>query len=533
MSYQALYRRYRPKKFEEVYGQEQNTYVLKKQISQKVFGHAYLFTGTRGTGKTSTAKIFSRAVNCLNEVDGEPCNQCENCLGIMDERIFDVIEMDAASNNSVDDVRELKEKAKYLPTHTPYKVYIIDEVHMLSKEAFNALLKTLEEPPAHLIFILATTEPHKLPATILSRCQRFDFRRITIGDIANCLSKACEDMGILAEKEALEQIAILAEGAMRDAYSILERCISGQKELRYGDVVSVLGLAEEEIFQNYAMSLSKKDIQSVIEWIGEEYKKGSDFGNLTLGLIRFFRILLLSKVGAETEEMDFWTSEKKKKIKALSGEFQEEGLKEIIIVLSECLQQMKYAKSERLLLECTSIKLMRETRKNQIRQEEINEEQEKNKNQEVKKESSLEFSKEKKVPLSAERKEFSLSKEKEKDFRGSGEIDMPRLMIGWDEYLESVKQQNVSLYALLREGEPEQVDGESVYVRYGEGFGFHKQAIDRPEKKELLERLFEQSFQVKRQFLFFLGQKEESGKKEESLEELVRTKFHGAEIEIE
>ena len=224
--HKALYRVYRPKTFEDVVGQEHIVKTLKNQIKNNNIGHAYLFSGTRGTGKTSTAKIFARAVNCLNPINEEPCNECEICRDTLNDNIMDVVEIDAASNNSVDDIRELRESVKYTPSKAKYKVYIIDEVHMLSQGAFNALLKTLEEPPSYVIFILATTEPHKIPATILSRCQRFDFKRVSSKDIAARMAYICEKEDIEVEDKALNLIARNSQGALRDALSILDQCMS-------------------------------------------------------------------------------------------------------------------------------------------------------------------------------------------------------------------------------------------------------------------------------------------------------------------
>lgn len=225
MSYTALYRKFRPLKFSEMVGQEHITNTLQNQLMQERVGHAYLFSGGRGTGKTSVAKILARAVNCLDPKDGEPCNVCDMCKGILTGAVTDVVEMDAASNNSVDDIRVIRDEVNFLPTVAKYRVYIIDEVHMLSGGAFNALLKTLEEPPKHVKFLLATTEPQKLPATILSRCQRFDFKRISEEDVIKRLEVICKESGIKVSPEALRMIAVLSEGALRDAISILERCI--------------------------------------------------------------------------------------------------------------------------------------------------------------------------------------------------------------------------------------------------------------------------------------------------------------------
>ena len=263
--YQALYRQYRPKTFDELLGQNHVTTILRNQIEKENIGHAYLFSGTRGTGKTSAAKIFSRAVNCLNPIDGNPCNECQNCKGIVDETIMDVIEMDAASHNSVDDIRELKEKIVYSPSRVKYKIYIIDEVHMLSKSAFNALLKTLEEPPKHLIFILATTEPEKLPQTILSRCQRFDFKRITKKDIVLNMKNILKDIDIEIEDDVLNLIARNSDGAMRDALSLLEKCISFSKDkIEYEDAISVLGIVNKNLIFEFIENIKDKNLEKAL-----------------------------------------------------------------------------------------------------------------------------------------------------------------------------------------------------------------------------------------------------------------------------
>ena len=247
MAYTALYRKFRPQTFGEMVGQEHITKTLKNQIMAGRVGHAYLFNGGRGTGKTSAAKILARAINCLNPKDGEPCNECEICKSILSGANTDVVEMDAASNNSVEDIRAIREEVNFLPTTCKYRVYIIDEVHMLSTGAFNALLKTLEEPPEHVKFILATTEPQKLPATILSRCQRFDFKRISNEDIVKRLKEVCSKSDIEITEGALNTIAILSEGAMRDALSILERCIQdGLNNINEDNIKDLVGIPKTE-----------------------------------------------------------------------------------------------------------------------------------------------------------------------------------------------------------------------------------------------------------------------------------------------
>lgn len=258
MAYKALYRVYRPRKFEDVYGQEHITAVLKNQVRKNNLSHAYIFAGPRGTGKTSVAKILANAVNCLHPVEGSPCGECENCKAAQNDNFVDIIEMDAASNNGVDNIRELREKVGLLPAAGKYKVYIIDEVHMLSGGAFNALLKTIEEPPAHAMFILATTELRKLPKTIISRCQQFDFKRISDEDIEKRLEYVAADRGIAYEKEAIEIIAKAAEGAMRDALSIMDMCIAGEGELTANTVNEAIGYADSSAIKNICEYMIKE-----------------------------------------------------------------------------------------------------------------------------------------------------------------------------------------------------------------------------------------------------------------------------------
>ena len=271
MSYTALYRKFRPGEFEEVKGQDHISKTLQNQIKANRIGHAYLFCGTRGTGKTSVAKIFAKAVNCMSPVNGSPCGECEMCKAISAGTSMNVIEIDAASNNGVDNIREMREEVAYRPTEGKYKVYIIDEVHMLSIGAFNALLKTLEEPPEYVIFILATTEAHKIPITILSRCQRYDFKRISIETIAARLSDLMDKEGIEVEERAIRYIAKVADGSMRDALSLLDQCIAfylGQK-LTYNNVLEVLGAVDTDVFSKLLREILSKDIPKVLRTLEE------------------------------------------------------------------------------------------------------------------------------------------------------------------------------------------------------------------------------------------------------------------------
>ena len=306
MSYTALYRKFRPSTFDQVKGQDHIVQTLKNQINANRIGHAYLFCGTRGTGKTSVAKIFAKAVNCEHPVDGSPCNECETCRGITNGSAMNVIEIDAASNNGVDNIRQIRDEIQYSPSSGKYTVYIIDEVHMLSIGAFNALLKTLEEPPAYVIFILATTEPHKIPITILSRCQRYDFKRISIDTIAARLSELMEKESIEVEDKAIRYVAKAADGSMRDALSLLDQCIAfylGQK-LTYDNVLDVLGAVDNEIFSRLTRSVIDSDVTTSLNILDEIIMQGRELGQFVNDFIWYLRNLMLIKTSDDDEIME-------------------------------------------------------------------------------------------------------------------------------------------------------------------------------------------------------------------------------------
>ena len=293
--YQALYRKYRPSTFEDVCGQEHITSVLKTQLQKGRISHAYMFCGSRGTGKTTCAKILAKAVNCENPINGEPCNACPSCLAINEERVLDVVEMDAASNNGVDHIRRLCDEVQFLPSEAKKRVYIIDEVHMLSTSAFNALLKTIEEPPSHVLFILATTEMNDIPATIMSRCQRFDFKRITPSVIIQRLMKVAENEGIPLERDAAAVIAKLSDGAMRDALSLLEACQGHQGVITAERISSILGLGSREAVISLCKAIARQDVTSCLTLVREIYDKMNDFKEVIGELISLYRDLLIIK----------------------------------------------------------------------------------------------------------------------------------------------------------------------------------------------------------------------------------------------
>ena len=342
---EALYRRFRPKTFNEIIGQDHITTILKNQILLSRLSHAYLFTGTRGTGKTSLAKVFARAINCLNPHDAEPCNECENCLEAISGKAVDIIELDAASNNSVDNIRELRDKAIYLPTKLKYKVYIIDEVHMLSKGAFNALLKILEEPPKHLIFILATTEPERIPKTIISRVQRFDFKRIDEDLIAKNLSRVLDIIGKKYEDDAVQIVARAGAGSMRDALSMLESTISYSDTLTKDSVLKALGLLDESYSTSIVEAIFTRNLEKYYLSLDKLFLDGKDEAMIIDGIIKALREILYDKVN-KTHKYNF------------SFDIKLMDIINAIDIYMDYLERMKFVKEKRIFVEMAGLKVM-------------------------------------------------------------------------------------------------------------------------------------------------------------------------------
>ena len=359
MSYTALYRKFRPDTFEDVKGQDHIVTTLKNQIRADRIGHAFLFCGTRGTGKTTVAKILAKAVNCEQPVDGSPCNECPTCRAIQAGTSMNVIEIDAASNNGVDNIREIREEVTYRPTQGKYKVYIIDEVHMLSAGAFNALLKTLEEPPSYVIFILATTESHKIPVTIQSRCQRYDFHRISIDTIAGRLRELMEKEQISVEEKALRYVAKAGDGSMRDALSLLDQCIAfylGQ-ELTFDKVLEVLGTVDTEVFSKLLRKVLGQDVTSCIHILEDLLVNGKELGQFVNDFTWYLRNLLLVKTSEDAEEVLDVSSENLKALQEESQLIDTDTLMRYIRVLSELSNNLRNATQKRVLVEVGLIKL--------------------------------------------------------------------------------------------------------------------------------------------------------------------------------
>lgn len=361
MSYTALYRKWRPAAFDEVKGQDHIVTTLKNQIKNDRIGHAYLFCGTRGTGKTSVAKIFAKAVNCANPVDGNPCGECEVCRAVAAGASMNVIEIDAASNNGVDNIREIKEEVAYPPTQGRFKVYIIDEVHMLSIGAFNALLKTLEEPPTYVIFILATTEAHKIPITILSRCQRYDFKRISIDTISSRLSELMKAEGITADERALRYVAKAADGSMRDALSLLDQCLAfymGQ-ELKYENVLDVLGAVDTEVFSDFFRGVIEGDAIGLIHKLEQIIIDGRDLSQFVNDFTWYLRNLMLLQSAADASDVLEMSEENIKILKEDAALTDLNGIMRYIRVFSELSGQLKNSSQKRVMVEVALIKLTR------------------------------------------------------------------------------------------------------------------------------------------------------------------------------
>ncbi len=357
MSYLALYRRYRPDSFDNLIGQDHIVKTLINQISGNRLGHAYLFTGTRGTGKTSAAKIFAKAINCLNPQNGSPCGKCEACLALADPSNIDVIEIDAASNNGVNEIRDLREKVQYPPVSCRYKVYIVDEVHMLTGAAFNALLKTLEEPPKHAVFILATTEVHKIPATILSRCMRFDFRLIPTEKIAALISKIYDEQGKRYDKEAVLAVANAGDGSIRDALSIADIALSyGTGKLTYDDVMEILGSTNFDLLVKFISDILSGNAGGMLQTINSLCSLGKSMGVLTKDVTTLIRNLLVIKTCSTPNDILAMPEDKLSVLKSVSDEVTEQRLMRSLEIFSDAENALKYTTHPRVIFETAAIK---------------------------------------------------------------------------------------------------------------------------------------------------------------------------------
>ena len=490
--HKALYRVYRPKTFGDVVGQEHIVKTLKNQIKNNNIGHAYLFSGTRGTGKTSTAKIFARAVNCLNPINEEPCNECEICIDTLNDNIMDIVEIDAASNNSVDDIRELRESVKYTPSKAKYKVYIIDEVHMLSQGAFNALLKTLEEPPSYVIFILATTAPHKIPATILSRCQRFDFKRVSSKDIASRMSYICKKENIEAEEKALSLIARNSQGALRDALSILDQCMSfGNEMIEYNDVIELLGTVNiDELFE-LSQSIIDENTKKSLEILNEFIIWGKDIRNLINDLIDHFRNLMVCKVSKDLDEIISLPEESIERLKEQSQNVNINDLIRILNILSETQDSMKSSSNTRILAEVTIMKIAQpmfdESKEALIKRIENLEEKIESGNIKV---STVQIEQSKDVKSQIIEDDKVEENKEDVAYEEVKSEDVRLVESSWKKVTQKIKDdRKLSIAALLKEVNTFNVKDNILYLIFNDNFSFARSRLNSKETIEYIESI--------------------------------------------
>jgi DNA polymerase III subunit gamma/tau len=554
VSHQAIYRRFRPKIFDDVLGQEHVTKTIKNQILSDNIAHAYLFTGIRGTGKTSTAKIFARAVNCTNNHDGNPCNECESCKSILNETNMDVIEMDAASNNGVEDIRELRDKVKFLPVNSKYKVYIIDEVHMLSKGAFNALLKTLEEPPGHLLFILATTEPHKIPPTILSRCQRFDLHRIKIPTIVENMRKICDEINVDIDENALKLIAANSEGAMRDAQSILDRCLSfTEGKIDYETVINLLGTVNYQTIMEVASSLLEKNIEKTMILVDDILDKGKELSFFLDELIIYFRNLLIIKTTNSIDNLTKVSDDAVKELKVISEKISIDEIVYYIEELSSTQVDCKRALNPKILLETKLIKMMHnsnafnieelikriEMLENGIKSDKpinIKDVNTLPKQKEVKVEKSATNLSTEQPPVKAEKSEEDKPIKKHVSGNMDDEEIHNGVVNGWQNILRKIRSENAGLQAIIRECKIVEVKNKKIIFEFDPKFTFHINAANQPKNKikfkEVLSSFLNTECEV--EFIIKNEQKKQSKPKQtiEDIYEDLKSEFGEDKVEF-
>ncbi len=494
MEYTALYRKFRPLKFSEIVGQEHIVKTIKNQIINDRVGHAYLFNGGRGTGKTSAAKILARAVNCLNPQDGEPCNECEICKAALDGSLTDIVEMDAASNNSVEDVRAIRDEVNFLPTLAKYRVYIIDEVHMLSTGAFNALLKTLEEPPAHVKFILATTEPQKLPATILSRCQRFDFKKISNENIEKRLNYVCEQSKINITPEAKRLIAVLSEGAMRDALSILERCMQEEGTIGEDVVKELVGIPKTESVNKIAKSILNKDTNTALQTIDEVLADGKDISNFLWEIIKYVKDILLYKTNTNIE---IYSKDEKEAIKELADGTTKERLVSIIYDLSNLENNMKWSSQKLIMLQVEIIKLCNDNINGLADNANFNNDNNSTSSKELEdlkfkigrleKQLTLIQNESKNINNSVKNVENTTSKSQftaiKPEVKKSSTVTLGEKVKNWPKIVDQIKQEGkITLYTNLLNSSANEINDMTVGINFEKGLTpFGKTILERPE----------------------------------------------------
>ncbi|WP_407272232.1 DNA polymerase III subunit gamma/tau [Radiobacillus sp. PE A8.2] len=479
MSYQALYRVWRPRNFSDVVGQSHITRTLQNAIIQEKFSHAYLFSGPRGTGKTSAAKIFAKTVNCEQSPVKEPCNQCDACRGIQDGSISDVIEIDAASNNGVEQIRDIRDKVKYAPTAVTYKVYIVDEVHMLSIGAFNALLKTLEEPPKHVIFILATTEPHKIPLTIISRCQRFDFKRISQVAMEERMRKIVDEEAVAVTDEALRAVALSAEGGMRDALSLLDQAISySEDQVELTDVLAVTGSVSQEKLAQVVDAMSNQNVQQALQHVDDIIQSGKDPGRFVFDLIYYLRDLLLYQSAPGLEQL-LERAIVNDTFNQLSEQISAKWIQQAITQLNQCQQEIKWTNSPKVFIEI-AILTITDNQQNKSadsseavqalsRKIEALEKQLTNlKNQPVAiQEGSTQPNTPKRTPSRSTKNGYRIPFERIRQVLGeASKTELKQIQSNWGNFLDALKKQNAPAHATIQNSKPSAASDKALVVAF-------------------------------------------------------------------
>lgn len=503
MMYKALYRQWRPQCFDDLVGQEHISKTLQNALKKGRIAHAYLFTGPRGTGKTSTAKIMAKAVNCLTPQDGQPCNICENCQNINNGRSLDVIEIDAASNRGIDEIREIRERVHFVPSQGKYKVYIIDEVHMLTTEAFNALLKTLEEPPQHVIFILATTEPQKIPATILSRCQRFDFRKIAPKAMEERLEEILASMELKADKGVVSLIVKKAEGGLRDAISILDQCISfSEREISLSTAYEVLGQVRAETMLSLSQAFVDKDPARLLACLSDLFREGIEPGQIIKDLLELWRNMALLLVCGPNSQLVIAEETEKNTMLQQAGKLGLPRLSKNISLLAKTDAESRWRQNMRIVLEITLLTMIGE---------------ENDSTSPPKQEST-------KVKLETlhKRVEPASSGSRQEKQQSQATCQLAEIKEKWSLFMDQIKESKKMVHALLTECEPGRIKDNELVLVFKSGYTFHKEKIEEHENRKLIENLLEKVYELPLRMRCALEDEEGAGKEDDPVQKAVQ-----------